>query len=1594
LGSSKVIKSALEAALKAVGASDAPQKTAKAYKLFNQKDGNLYPLFVDAKEPVPVGQWLKAKAGELTGGGKVKSKIGELAYRPGWHAGDLPIATHIGAKSHGNKKLPPDTRRSEEVWAEIEMADDVDWQKIANERARITKKGTPDPKTAHITDQVPLGGHYRYKTNPNMTGNWLIGGDMRVNRILDDDEVKMINDAAGVSDLPRRDGYAGGGFITKLLSGVAREAPELSQGAASAVRRATVDAATAPPRGIRALPMDVDNRMYRASEMGFDTQRKRYHLTNKDFDAFKLNADPSSHTGGGAIWLRDDPRYNISAHQVPNFEAEGAREIPLFIKPTKELGTREWSQLRAEGKLNDQFPVVVTPEEGEMLREMGYSHASIGGETVVFDPKNLRSPHAKFNPDDAEDADIMKADGGRVGYAGGGFIGNLLSGVAREAALDSPAFQRWFGASKVADEAGKPKRLYHGTGADIEAFRPSERGFYGKGIYLSDDPARASEYAEYAAENGDTGFGANVMPVYAKFENPFIYEEPSEFNGEAASANLLRILLGQKKGGKLAREVSFGDDAHVGDEIQNALRARGHDGLIVRGAGSDAYGGNEYIAFDPIQLKSAIGNEGTFDPMDARIHKAGGGFITKLLSGVAREAPELSRGASSAARRATVNIGLDINGGQRLTPEQALEALERIGVKPVRSFVAQSDSEPTLVVELSRAMNADEANHISAQLQQEAIAQVDELGAGDLYGPAADKWKPFNGDYFIRGDGKRLTEQIMEAGDPEAVPGGPVLDPVVGKMDEILRGLNMQKPAMAGGGGVRKGVVKAAEWLEQFVKRDNPADRGNVDWLLDKQKYSGPKGLSGADTAWAREVDIPTELLAKMPGARGEVRGPGDPQYDALMKIVQEEGWKPDPISVAINHRGEPFIYEGNTRAAVAKALGIEDIPGDIHWMNGAEKVDNEFSPEKIAAFLEERSKPKSMRLYHGRSYKEPIQRLDPTISPDQLGIHLGDPETASKFATIRPNVGKRDAGARVIPLDVDLQNPLRLMDNHGKWMPSKIHTQLVNKGMARPDYTLNQRLQRMEQGYVQDVDGSWIDDGSEEARLDAMLEVQDMIRALGHDGVVYKNRYEMPEEALTRAQGRARDELKAMSDEDFAKEFPEAVDSYIAFDRKQLKSPFGEGPGVGYAGGGLVDHLDFSSIGRRGYADGGPVWSEEDQASMTHDRSYGTGRDMNYLETMGEKIPLGETNFYDVDGEREFPGGVQGLHDIGRMGVYGVPVVGPWIGAGLDTAEAINNDDAMSAVMAGAFGPGGKMAKAAVAGGLSYAVDPDDAEAGVFGRLGKWAVGSEGSDAFNLAIKLSSKGADNTEIMKSTGWFKDLDGHWKYWRNSVGGSFDPTAKGNKIADVFHDPHLYEEYPHMKNIGYRRKNERGGHWDAGNNEIVMGDVSGPYFQKPEIGGKYGVMHHEGAHAKSSHEGWPNGTNKLGGQYAVSSDIQKMSGQKGDPSVLALAAQLKALEGGEGLTFKRYQAEMGEALARREAAMREVSDRLATAVPPSDQSYLDMPAEALFHPGENLDPEKYRILLKMIEDEAVAADMMSKKTEVYYTNPNPKTGKKK
>ena len=159
-------------------------------------------------------------------------------------------------------------------------------------------------------------------------------------------------------------------------------------------------------------------------------------------------------------------------------------------------------------------------------------------------------------------------------------------------------FWRWFGDSKVVDSEGRPLVMYHGTGAtEIAEFLPeggvdgewqsaldhfrsakSKNDKYGyinfrSGSFFSPDPSYAGNY---------TGESSGVIyPVYLRVENPVFYDMSR-------------------------KNPASGVDA-----------GRTPDGLVL-------YDGEvskikEVAVIDPVQIKSAVGNKGAFDPSDASI---------------------------------------------------------------------------------------------------------------------------------------------------------------------------------------------------------------------------------------------------------------------------------------------------------------------------------------------------------------------------------------------------------------------------------------------------------------------------------------------------------------------------------------------------------------------------------------------------------------------------------------------------------------------------------------------------------------------------------------------------------------------------------------------------------------------------------------------------------------------------------------------------------------------------------------------------------------------------------------------------------------
>ena len=138
----------------------------------------------------------------------------------------------------------------------------------------------------------------------------------------------------------------------------------------------------------------------------------------------------------------------------------------------------------------------------------------------------------------------------------------------------------WFGQSQVVDGSGQPLKVFHGTrytdshGEAILTFNVG-RGDLGQGIYFASDPADAGGYAN---SWGDPGRGGMLIPAYLSLQNPYFWTK---------------------------------EDRHKdADAVNLQARLAGHDGIIRTWAQSEH---RHFIVFQPFQIKSAIGNCGSFD---------------------------------------------------------------------------------------------------------------------------------------------------------------------------------------------------------------------------------------------------------------------------------------------------------------------------------------------------------------------------------------------------------------------------------------------------------------------------------------------------------------------------------------------------------------------------------------------------------------------------------------------------------------------------------------------------------------------------------------------------------------------------------------------------------------------------------------------------------------------------------------------------------------------------------------------------------------------------------------------------------------------
>ena len=151
---------------------------------------------------------------------------------------------------------------------------------------------------------------------------------------------------------------------------------------------------------------------------------------------------------------------------------------------------------------------------------------------------------------------------------------------------------------------------------------------------------------------------------------------------------------------------------------------------------------------------------------------------------------------------------------------------------------------------------------------------------------------------------------------------------------------------------------------ENFLDEGLRVDVPNEEWLQDaidyaKQKSPDRNGLPymGKTTATVRSVDVPVDILKRIPGMRREQQNVRQADLAAIIKIMSDTGKLPlgshtgEEYKPFINvaYDGSAWVNEGNHRIMAAAKLGWKTLPVEISYFDGGERVESgAMYPPKI----------------------------------------------------------------------------------------------------------------------------------------------------------------------------------------------------------------------------------------------------------------------------------------------------------------------------------------------------------------------------------------------------------------------------------------------------------------------------------------------------------------------------------------------------------------------------------------------------------------------------------------------------------------------
>ena len=423
---------------------------------------------------------------------------------------------------------------------------------------------------------------------------------------------------------------------------------------------------------------------------------------------------------------------------------------------------------------------------------------------------------------------------------------------------------------KFLEPSAVKERMYHATTKDFSEFKPGgdNPNLSGPAVWMTPNKEFQPAAHNIRQVPGKPGYmygsssnmftpGTNVMPLHTQIKNPLI----------ATEQNWREVF-----------KETGGDPWTLSQSNVDALREMGHDGILYYDKDGKL---QEVVAFDPRQVKSAIGNQGTYDIENPDITKAKGGLamakggkLLKALSGKAGKSLEAAQNLLQADRP------LSLAERQFVADVMAKRSEELASLRPqeMGAVEAKKSKGPSPKPDRAKPKTKAEISAIAERIAPQMLGEFvrGEKGSASVVGKSRKQWEM---EQELQHDMQRSREvPDVETVDLEPHLGSVMLslpgDTSISDYDIFSIGGNrLQEPARQyGGSRFGLGHPEEAGWasgLDQaagFQRRVNAASQqyGDVP-VLANYLAMGPEGLNYAthftDTL-LKSID-PTKMSAK-----------------------------------------------------------------------------------------------------------------------------------------------------------------------------------------------------------------------------------------------------------------------------------------------------------------------------------------------------------------------------------------------------------------------------------------------------------------------------------------------------------------------------------------------------------------------------------------------------------------------------------------------------------------------------------------------------------------------------------------------------------